>query len=120
MTWKRCPGAFQKFSGSMGWRWSHTGQHTDSPGPINGAESKAVFAIDCNSDMSEYGETAHLTATVHNWMPLYAAKVMAVPKDVQGYVNARRDAISDDSLHTPSPTRLRPWTESSKYLQARP
>jgi basic membrane protein A and related proteins len=102
-------------------------QHTDSPGPINAAEAKGVYAIGYNSDMSPYGETAHLTATVHNWGPLYAAKVKAVidgnwkaedvwggfaddaltlapfneavPQDVRDYVNAQKAAIIDGSLH---------------------
>ena len=42
-------------------------QHTDSPGPINAAEKKGVFAIGYHTDMSVYGEKAHLTAIEHNW-----------------------------------------------------
>ncbi|MEH6567887.1 MAG: BMP family ABC transporter substrate-binding protein [Halioglobus sp.] len=102
-------------------------QHTDSPGPINAAQSKGVYAIGYNSDMSEYGEKAHLTSTVHNWGPMYAAKVQAVidgtwkaedvwvgladdaldlapfndavPQDVRDYVNAQKAAIVDGTLH---------------------
>lgn len=53
-------------------------QHTDSSGPINAAEKKGVFAIGYHSDMSTYGKNAHLTATQHNWGPLYTAKAKAV------------------------------------------
>lgn len=53
-------------------------QHTDSPGPINAAEKKGVYAVGYHSDMSVYGPAAHLTATVHNWGPLYTAKAQAV------------------------------------------
>jgi simple sugar transport system substrate-binding protein len=53
-------------------------QHTDSPGPINAAEKKGVYAIGYHSDMSVYGPKAHLTATQHNWGPLYAAKAKSV------------------------------------------
>ena len=53
-------------------------QHTDSPGVINAAEAKGVYAIGYNSDMSVYGPKAHLTAIVHNWGPLYTAKAQAV------------------------------------------
>lgn len=102
-------------------------QHTDSPGPINAAESKGVYAIGYNSDMSLYGKKAHLTAAIHNWGPVYAAKAQAVldgtwkaediwpgvadgivdlapfhedvPQDVQDYVNAQKQAIGDGSLH---------------------
>lgn len=102
-------------------------QHTDSPGPINAAESKGAYAIGYNSDMSLYGKTAHLTSTVHNWGPIYAAKAQAVidgtwkaeniwpgvaegvvdlapfndavPQDVRDYVNAQKAAIADGSLH---------------------
>ena len=102
-------------------------QHTDSPGPINAAESKGVYAIGYNSDMSEYGEKAHLTATVHNWGPLYASKVQAVmdgtwkagdvwggfadnaltlapfneavPQEVRDHVTAQKEAIVAGTLH---------------------
>ncbi|MEH6591890.1 MAG: BMP family ABC transporter substrate-binding protein [Halioglobus sp.] len=102
-------------------------QHTDSPGPINAAEAKGVYAIGYNSDMSEYGENAHLTSTVHNWGPLYASKVKAVmdgtwtaedvwggfaddaltlapfnaavPQDVQDYVNTQKAALIAGTLH---------------------
>jgi basic membrane protein A len=98
-------------------------QHTDSPGPINAAEAKGVYAIGYNSDMSLYGENAHLTASVHNWGPIYLAKTQAVldgtwkaenvwagletgvvaiapfnkavPQDVRDHVNAKKQAISD-------------------------
>lgn len=53
-------------------------QHTDSPGPINAAEQKGVYAVGYHSDMSVYGPNAHLTATEHNWGPLYTAKAQAV------------------------------------------
>jgi simple sugar transport system substrate-binding protein len=53
-------------------------QHTDSPGPINAAEKKGVFAIGYHTDMSVYGEKAHLTAIEHNWGPLYVAKAKSV------------------------------------------
>jgi basic membrane protein A len=101
-------------------------QHTDSPGPINAAEAKGVYAIGYNSDMSLYGENAHLTASVHNWGPIYLAKTQAVldgtwkaenvwagldtgvvaiapfnksvPQDVRDHVNAKKQAISDGKL----------------------
>jgi basic membrane protein A len=53
-------------------------QHTDSPGPINAAEKKGVYAVGYHSDMAVYGPKAHLTATEHNWGPLYTAKAQAV------------------------------------------
>jgi len=102
-------------------------QHTDSPGVINAAEAKGVYAIGYNSDMSVYGPKAHLTAIVHNWGPLYVAKAEAVingtwksediwdglaenaldlapfnsevPQTVQDKVNAVKAAIINGSLH---------------------
>lgn len=102
-------------------------QHTDSPGPINAAEAKGVYAIGYNSDMSVYGPKAHLTATVHNWGPLYAAKAQAVldgtwtsediwnglaadaltlapfndavPQEARDQVNAAMEAIKAGTLH---------------------
>ena len=101
-------------------------QHTDSPGPINAAEAKGVYAIGYNSDMSLFGENAHLTASIHNWGPIYAAKAQAVidgtwkaedlwvgldsgvvdiapfndavPQDVRDQVNAAKAAIAGGTL----------------------
>lgn len=53
-------------------------QHTDSAAVIQAAESKGVYAIGYHSDMSGYGAKAHLTATIHNWAPLYIQKAKAV------------------------------------------
>ncbi|MBL4941946.1 MAG: BMP family ABC transporter substrate-binding protein [Colwellia sp.] len=102
-------------------------QHTDSPGVINAAEAKGVYAIGYNSDMSVYGPNAHLTAIVHNWGPLYTAKAQAVidgtwksenvwdglaenaldlspfnpviPQAIQDQINAVKAAIKSGSLH---------------------
>jgi basic membrane protein A and related proteins len=102
-------------------------QHTDSPGPINAAEAKGVYAIGYNSDMSAYGAKAHLTASVHNWGPLYAKKTEAVlngtwkaedvwgglaegavelapfnkaiPQSAQDKVNAKKDEIAAGKAH---------------------
>lgn len=102
-------------------------QHTDSPGPINAAEAKGKYAIGFNSDMSVYGKTAHLTAAIQNWGPVYLQKTQAVlngswksediwngmatgmvdigpmnkvvPAEVVTLVNARKKAIIDGSLH---------------------
>ena len=101
-------------------------QHTDSPGVINAAEAKGVYAIGYNSDMSVYGPKAHLTSTVHNWGPLYTAEAQAVidgtwksediwdglaqnaldlapfnsaiPAAVQKRVNAAKESIRNGSL----------------------
>ncbi len=56
-------------------------QHTDSAAVVQAAEAKGKFAIGYHSDMAVYGEKAHLTATIHNWEPLYTAKVEAVLND---------------------------------------
>ncbi|MDX1453413.1 MAG: BMP family ABC transporter substrate-binding protein [Oleiphilaceae bacterium] len=53
-------------------------QHTDSPAVIQAAEAKGKYAIGYHSDMSVYGPSAHLTATVHRWGELYVQKVKAV------------------------------------------
>lgn len=102
-------------------------QHTDSPGPINAAEKQEVYAVGYHSDMSVYGPNAHLTATQHNWGPLYAAKAQAVldgtwqsedvwgglsdnalnlapynknvPKTVQAVVDHAKSLIAEGKLH---------------------
>lgn len=102
-------------------------QHTDSAGPINAAEAKGKYAIGFNSDMSIYGKTAHLTAAIQNWGPVYLQKTQAVlngswksediwngmatgmvdvgpmnkavPDDVVALVNTSKQEIIDGSLH---------------------
>lgn len=53
-------------------------QHTDSPGPVQGAEAAGVYAIGYHSDMSVYGKNAHLTAPVHYWNDYYESRVKQV------------------------------------------
>ncbi|MCY4044706.1 MAG: BMP family ABC transporter substrate-binding protein [Cellvibrionales bacterium] len=55
-------------------------QHTDSPGPVQGAEAAGVYAIGYHSDMSVYGKKAHLTSPVHNWNGFYEDTVNQVLK----------------------------------------
>ncbi|WP_431686826.1 BMP family ABC transporter substrate-binding protein [Hahella sp. NBU794] len=102
-------------------------QHTDSPGPIQAAQAKGVYAFGYHSDMSLYGKDAHLTAATHNWGPVYLEKVKsvmdgswtstdfwgglasgatalaplnpAIPEDVVKLVEERKQAIIDGKLH---------------------
>lgn len=53
-------------------------QHTDSPAPLQAAESAGIYAIGYHSDMSAYGPKAHLTAPVHHWNEFYAKRVQQV------------------------------------------
>lgn len=101
-------------------------QHTDSAAVIQAAEAKGKYAIGYHSDMSVYGKKAHLTATVHNWGPLYLQKAQAVaagtwkaedlwpgiaegttdlaplhadiPEDVKSMVMEKKKALKDGSL----------------------
>jgi len=101
-------------------------QHTDSPAVVKAAQSKGVYAIGYHSDMSAFGEDAHLTAAVHNWGSFYVNKAQAVidgtwksedlwygiekgvtdispfnnevPKSVQKAVLDKKAAIADGSL----------------------
>lgn len=52
--------------------------HTDSPAPVQAAQEAGIYAVGYHSDMSEYGEKAHLTAAVHNWKGFYKKRVVEV------------------------------------------
>ena len=52
--------------------------HTDSPAAVQAAEDAGVYSVGYHSDMGAYGETAHLTAAVHNWNDYYVSRVQAV------------------------------------------
>lgn len=101
--------------------------HTDSTAPTVAAEEKGVYAIAYHSDMSKYGEKAHLTAVTHHWESYYSKVVQAaldgkwepgsvwggikdemidlaplnkaIPEAVVAKVEAAKVAIADGSLH---------------------
>jgi len=50
-------------------------QNTDSPAIVQLAQSKGLWAIGQDSDMSRFGPTAHLSANVLNWGVYYVHKV---------------------------------------------
>ncbi|GAB6051278.1 BMP family ABC transporter substrate-binding protein [Magnetospira thiophila] len=53
-------------------------QHTDSPAPVQVAAERGVWAVGQASDMTHFGEKAHLTAIVDNWAPYYIQQTQAV------------------------------------------
>lgn len=53
-------------------------QHTDSPAPVQVAESRGAWAVGQASDMTNFGKKAHLTAIIDNWDPYYIARAKAV------------------------------------------
>jgi len=101
--------------------------HTDSTAPTITAEEKGVFSIGYHSDMSKYGQNAHLTATTHVWDTYYtnvARQVLEgswkptavwggikdrmiklaplnkkIPTEVVALVEKTTNAISDGSFH---------------------
>ena len=101
--------------------------HTDSTAPTITAQEKGVYSIGYHSDMSKYGETAHLTATTHVWDEYYtkvAKEVLAgtwtskavwggikdgmielaplnksIPADVAALVKKTEKSIADGTFH---------------------
>ncbi len=53
-------------------------QHTDSPAPLQVAESRGVYAFGQASDMKAYAPKAQLTSIVDNWNHYYVQRVKAV------------------------------------------
>ena len=98
-------------------------QHTDSPGAINAAEKNGVYAIGYHSDMSGHGPKAHLTATVHNWGPLYVAKAKSVldgtwkSQDVWGGLG--ENALDLAPYNNQVPKTVRAVVDHSKSLIAK-
>lgn len=102
-------------------------QHTDSPAPVQVAESRGVWTIGQASNMSAFGPKAHLTAIIDNWSPYYVARTKAVldgtwetadtwggfksgmvqmapyneaiPADVVALAEAARQGIIDGTVH---------------------
>ncbi|MEH1967694.1 BMP family ABC transporter substrate-binding protein [Nostoc sp.] len=102
-------------------------QHTDSGAVIQLAEEKGIYAFGYNTDMSKYGQKAHLTSAINKWGKFYTDKALAVmsntwksqevwdgigegmvdispmnqviPADVQQLVNAKRDEFIQGTAH---------------------
>jgi len=53
-------------------------QHTDSPAPLQVAESRGVYGFGQASDMKAYAPKAQLTSIVDNWSNYYIERVQAV------------------------------------------
>ena len=53
-------------------------QHTDSPAPLQVAESRGVYAFGQASDMKAFAPKAQLTSIVDNWNDYYIERVKAV------------------------------------------
>jgi len=102
-------------------------QNTDSPAIVQAAKEKGVYAFGWDSDMSKFGDKAHLAASVLHWGTIYnetVEKVIAgtwkptpiwygvkqgavnieafgpaVPADVKKLAEERRDGIKAGTLH---------------------
>ena len=53
-------------------------QHTDSPAPLQVAESRGVWAVGQASDMTKFAPKAQLTAIIDNWDGYYIGRTRAV------------------------------------------
>lgn len=53
-------------------------QHTDSPAPLQVAESRGVYAFGQASDMKAFAPKAQLTSIIDNWSDYYIARIKAV------------------------------------------
>tara|TARA_R100000005_G_scaffold89765_1_gene60609 strand:- start:16107 stop:17183 length:1077 start_codon:yes stop_codon:yes gene_type:complete len=102
-------------------------QHTDSPAPLQVAESRGVWAVGQASDMSKFAPKAQLTAIIDNWDKYYVERTKAVldgtwksqdiwggldtgmvelspyneaiPEDVVALAEEARKGIIDGSIH---------------------
>ncbi|AFZ24640.1 putative ABC-type transport system, periplasmic component/surface lipoprotein [Cylindrospermum stagnale PCC 7417] len=102
-------------------------QHTDSAAVVQLAEEKGIYAFGYNTDMSTFGQKAHLTSAINRWGKFYIDKALAVingtwkaddiwdgigagmvdispmnqaiPVEVQQLVNAKRQAFIQGIAH---------------------
>ncbi|MEH1870174.1 BMP family ABC transporter substrate-binding protein [Nostoc sp.] len=102
-------------------------QHTDSGVVVQLAQEKGIYAFGYNTDMSKFGQKAHLTSAINKWGKFYTDKALAVmsntwksqevwdgigegmvdispmneaiPEDVQQLVNAKRDEFIQGTAH---------------------
>ena len=102
-------------------------QHTDSPAPLQVAESRGVWGVGQASDMNHFAPKAQLTAIIDNWDKYYVERTKAaldgswksddtwgglkstivtmakfndaIPADVVKLAEETRDGIMDGSIH---------------------
>ncbi len=102
-------------------------QHTDSGAVVQFAQEKGIYAFGYNTDMSKFGQKAHLTSAINKWGKFYTDKALAVitntwksqevwdgigqgmvdispmnpviPTDVQQLINAKRDQFIQGTAH---------------------
>ena len=102
-------------------------QHTGSGAVVQLAQEKGIYAFGYNTDMSKFGQKAHLTSAINKWGKFYTDKALAVmsntwksqevwdgiaqgmvdispmnqviPADVQQLVNAKRDEFIQGTAH---------------------
>ncbi|MGF2037158.1 MAG: BMP family ABC transporter substrate-binding protein [Nostoc sp. CmiVER01] len=102
-------------------------QHTDSGAVVQLAQEKGIYAFGYNTDMSKFGQNAHLTSAINKWGKFYTDKALAVmsntwksqevwdgigqgmvdispmnqeiPGDVQQLVNVKRDEFIQGTAH---------------------
>jgi basic membrane protein A and related proteins len=102
-------------------------QYTDSGAVVQLAEEKGIYAFGYNTDMSKFGQKAHLTSAINKWGKFYTDQALAVmsntwksqevwdgigkgmvdispmnqaiPADVQQLVNAKRDEFIQGTAH---------------------
>lgn len=102
-------------------------QQTDSAAVVQLAEEKGIYAFGYNTDMSNFGQKAHLTSAINRWGKFYTDKALAVingtwkaddiwdgigagmvdispmnqviPVEVQQLVNAKRQAFIQGIAH---------------------
>ncbi len=94
-------------------------QHTDSPAPIRTAETKGVRAFGHSSDVSKYGQNAHIVSLQDNWAPYYVERARAVLdgtwESVDDWLGLKDNAMTIGPYNENLPNEV---VEKSKAIQA--
>ena len=93
--------------------------HADSPATIIAAEEAGIYSVGYNSDLSKFGPTTHLTASVTNWAPYY---VQQVQKILEGSWKGNQDTwegISQDMIQLAPFNKSVPKDVQNRVLKAK-
>lgn len=93
-------------------------QHQDTAGPQQAAESKGVFSIGYNTDMSKTAPKANMTSAVWNWGPYYVKQVKAI---MDGSFKSEKywGGVSDGIVDIAPLTSLAPADAKDKVEKAK-
>jgi basic membrane lipoprotein Med (substrate-binding protein (PBP1-ABC) superfamily) len=93
-------------------------QHTDSPAPVEVAETRGVYAIGYHSNMSPYGPNAHLVSVTHDWGLFYHKRIKSFmdnsAKTEDSWTGLKEGSVKLSAISSAVPNHVMEKVEQAK------